>query len=236
MKKRILSVALPLLCFLSLSLFPFPRLTATAEPATLQAGAYACILDEDTYLYASSNERSGLFLLPQTYYVKILDAQSDFTKVEYGTDSATTKRLTGYCKTELLTPVDYVPVTPYFVYTFDVTYRLDGEEKLYPFLNEITLTCAYYGNYPIGSEIYCYALREDTFGYVRLPADFTFIPNSEYADRFNDPTQSPSEPIIQQDTLPPVQIALIAMLCLLAPILAALIIRPNKKQLIFEEE
>lgn len=240
MKKYILFVALPLLYFLSLSLGCFassiPSLTATAETPTLKAGSYACILKDDTYLYASSNERSGLFLLPQTYYVKVLDPQPDFTKVEYGSDTATTKRLTGYCKTELLTPVDYLPVTPYFCYSFDVTYRLEDDNKLYPFLSEITLTCAYYGNYPIGSEVYCYALREDTFGYVRLPSDFTFIPNPEYAERFDKPTQAPAEPTTPQDSLPPVQIALIAILCLLAPILAALIIRPNKKQLVFEEE
>ena len=217
MKKYILSVALPLLYFLTLVLCPFMQtnahLTVLAESPTLKTGSYACILKDDTYLYASSNERSGLFLLPQTYYVKILDSQPDFTKVEYSTDTATSKRLTGYCKTELLTPVDYVPLNPYFNYTFDVTYRLDDDNKVYPFLGEITLTCTYYGNYPIGSELYCYALRGDTFGYVRLPADFTFVPNPEYAERFNQPTQEEqtAQPIEPQDSLPPVQIALIAI-------------------------
>ena len=147
MKQFILSLLCAVILFLTTS--P-PAPTAKAEP-TPANGSYACILVENAYLYATSNERSGLFLIPKTYYVKALEVQGEFTKVEYSTDSEYTKKLTGYCKTAQLTFVDYVPSEPYFYTTFELVYRIDDSDKRYPFLTEITVTCAYYGEYPIDS-------------------------------------------------------------------------------------
>ncbi len=198
--------------------------------------AYACILTDDVYLYASSNERSGLFLLPRTYFVKILDVQTDFTKVEYSTDGEKSKKLTGYCKTEQLTFVDYVPTQPYFYSTFEVTYRLENGNSNYPFLTEITVTCSYYGEYPIGSETYCYVFREDAFGYVPKPTNFNVPINTEYSDRLIEEAPPSEEPTEKEATLPPTQIVTIVLLCLLAPILASLILRPTRKPTPYDDD
>lgn len=230
-----------MLYFLSASAFPLKgnchKATAESSSHTFSVGAYACILTDDVYLYASSNERSGLFLLPRTYFVKTLDIQTDFTKVEYSTDTETSKKLTGYCKTSQLTFVDYVPTQPYFYSTFDVTYRLEDGNANYPFLTEITVTCSYYGEYPIGSETYCYVLRDGAFGYVPKPSNFTVPANTEYSDRLIEETPTEKEePTEETESLPPTQIATIVLLCLLAPILASLILRPTRKTLPYDDE
>jgi hypothetical protein len=238
MKQFIFCVFFPLLYFLTTFFTGYSAQTLHAAAELPQSGTYACILDENAYLYASSNERSGLFLIPKTYYVKTLDVKTDFTKVEYSTDSETTKRITGYCKTSQLTFVDYVPTHPYFHSSFELTYRIDDSDKQYPFLTEITVTCSYYGEYPIGSETYCYVLRDGAFGYVPKPDGFTVPTNTEYADRLtlSQPPESENEPTQKEESLPLSQIVTILLLCLLAPILATLILHPNRKRPTYDDE
>ena len=199
---------------------------------------YACILSDGSYLYASSNERSGLFILPKTYYVKALEIGEPFTKVEYGTDGEHGEKITGYCKTSELTFVDYVPRVPYFQATFDVKYKIEDSDKSYPFLTEITVTCRYFGEYPIGSETFCYVYRGDSFGYVPLPDGFTVPENTEYAEKQKAEEQTKQEEEIPktEESLPPSQIVTIVLLCLLAPILATLILRPTRKPDLYEED
>lgn len=233
MKQFILSVLLSLVLLINSS--P-PRLTEATAQTNAPVGSYACILEENAYLYATSNERSGLFLLPKTYYVKTLDVQGEYTKVEYSTDGEHTKKLTGYCKTAQLTFVDYVPNEPYFYSTFELTYRIDDSDKRYPFLTEITVTCAYYGEYPIGSETYCYVLQGDSFGYVPKPTELTVPVNTEYADRLTSELPLENEQTEEKEILPITQIATILLLCLIAPILATLILRPTRKRPDYDDE
>ena len=108
MKQFIVS-ALAIIFTLIHALLPLQLTTARADTPTT---GYACILTDTAYLYASSNERSGLFLLPKTYYVKTLSVGAEFTKVEYQTDGDGLKAIIGYCKTSELTFVDYTPKTP----------------------------------------------------------------------------------------------------------------------------
>ena len=215
-----------------------PALTlAEAQAQTaIQSGTYACILEENAYLYATSNERSGLFLIPKTYYVKALDVQGEYTKVEYSTDGEHTKKLTGYCKTAQLTFVDYVPNEPYFYSTFELTYRIDDSDKRYPFLTEIKVTCAYSGEYPIGSETYCYVLQGDSFGYVPKPSELTVPINTEYADRQTADEPKEEEEEKTSESLPLPQIAALILLCIIAPVLASLILRPSRSRRDLDDE
>lgn len=242
MKKLLLSLcsALTYLIISCISTRPCPTLTAQAEEITPQpsVSSYACVLTDDVYLYATKSEQSGLFVLPKTYYVKVLSTADDFCKVEYLFDGASTKKITGYCKTEQLTFVDYIPQTPYFYYLFDLTYYVNPDEKDSPLLDKITVTCAYYGSYQIGSNTYCYVLRGDDFGYVPLPTDFSFVENDEYAANTahqNDQPAADQTPTVIQPTNP-VQIAAIVLLCLIIPIVAALILRQPKKSFYEWEE
>lgn len=233
MKKFILAAFLPLLYFLY---FLFPALVAAPvsadESLSLTAGSYACILSDDTFFYPDNSGRKGLFLLPKTYYVKILETGNEYTKIEYLYDDTYVQKLVGYARTDKLTVVDYVPKRPYLYRLFEISYRLDetplGDDA---FLDEIKMTCAYYGDYKIGSETYCYVLRGEEFGYVPKPADFSYDENTEYAEWLalqEQPVTAPA-PSDDEKSSSPAQIAILVALCLLVPVLAALILRPNRK-------
>lgn len=236
MKKFLFAAILP---FLSLFLFLFcfhvgAPPAARADSATPNVGAYACVLQDDAYFYSAPDERRGVFLLPETYYVKLMEYGSEYCKIEYQTDEAAHRRLIGYAKTSALTFVDYVPVRPYLSYVFDVKYKIEnGEITNSSFLTEITVSCAYYGDFSVGSDVYCYVLQGDTFGYIPKPVGLSYEENTEYADYLasletNAPIDS-TAPSEQKPSSSPAQIAILVALCLLVPLLAALILKPPRR-------
>ena len=244
MKKRIFRAILPILVLLYALLVPYtPTLTASAQTAAPKisasentslphAGSYACILSDNAYFYLSDNGKDAIFLLPKTYYVYLLVYDDTYCKVEYLETDAVTQRLTGYVRTDYLAFVDYVPKRPYLHYVFDLTYRLENTSpNKGDSFTELTFQCTYYGDYPIGDTTWCYVLRDGEFGYVPKPEYFHFEENSEYTDYLTSLEQATSQP---QDEKPktassPAQIAILVTLCLLVPLLGALILKPPRK-------
>lgn len=229
MKKRIFALS-AIFLFLIFSLFPFPFLTAKADGDT-----YACILSESVYFYASDDEKTELFILPKTYYVKVLEKGKTFTKVEYLPGSNSLKPLHGYCKTAALTFVAYQPSTPYLDAKFQVTYTVDGYAPSDPLLSPVTFECNYCGEYSVGSKKYAYVLRGEEFTYVPLPSGFTYPLNDEHL------TKLPSDSSLSSSSAQPQpanggQTALLILLAILIPILAALILKPTKKKVFDVEE
>ena len=222
-----------IVCILTLFSGLTSPLTISGSATTPTSGEYACVLQENAFFYSAPDERRGLFLLPATYYVKLLDYGEEYCRIEYLYDGDNVKKLIGYAKTSTLTFVEYTPVQPYFFYLFDVHYRIE-EDGLTDstFLNEITLTCSYYGDYKIGSETYCYVLRGGTLGYVPKPAYLTIPKNKEYEEWVAQQTaaESSTESTSQeQEESSPAQIAILIALCLLVPTLAALILKPPRR-------
>ncbi len=200
-----------------------------AKAATPNA-EYACIVEKNVFFYAAPDETRGLFLLPESYYVKLLTYEADYCRVEYGEDSPTSQALVGYVKTDSLTFVDYVPKIPYFRHEFELRYQIEDGQGGDAFLNTITFTCAYYGDYNVGSKTYCYVLRGDTFGYVPKPTELTVPENPEYAEYLAQKDAADDEPAqTQESTSSPAQIAILVALCLLVPLLAALILKPPRR-------
>ena len=225
MKKFLFAVIFPLFYFIT-ALFPLAPPRQVCADSSLQ---YACVLTDKAYFYTSENEKSGVFILPKTYYVKVLSQSSPYTKVEYLSDGVSTRKLTGYCLTADLTFVDYIPQQPYLFKIFEVTYTAESGEANDPFLDKITLTCSYYGDYTVGSKTYAYVLQGEDFCYVPKPADLFIPENTEYAERTRQDTDEPNGETPTSGTNP-TQIAILVVLCLLVPILAALIFRSSKKQ------
>ncbi len=221
-----------LVLFLCASLIPRPvHAKADSEFSLPSVGDYACILSDDVFFYATPDERKGLFLLPKSYYVRLMEYGSDFCKVEYQRNESAAQRLVGYARTEELTFVDYVPVRPYLYYVFDVKYTIeDAQTGNSSLLTQITLSCVYYGDYRIGSENYCYVLRGEEFGYIPKPSGLSYDLNTEYTDYLASLTPPSSEiPEDPADTASPMQIAILIVICLLVPVLAAFILKPSKK-------
>lgn len=239
MKKRIVRAfasILLLMYFCLGSLFPI-TLTSFAETAPPTRGDYACILQDETYFYAVPEEKRGLFLLPKTYYVQLVEYGETYCKVTYLSDDTHTKQLTGYVRTDQLTFVEYIPQRPYLYYVFDVKYQIQETDKTdSSFLTQLTVTCAYYGDYNVGTEVYCYVLRGEEFGYVPKPESLQYEDNTEYADYLRTVEETKTEPDDNSDTETPnkngistLQIVILAALCLLVPVLAALILKPPRR-------
>jgi hypothetical protein len=175
--------------FFALVLF----LSCFSSPPTARVAAdeeyYACALSERVYFYSSPSDERGLFCLPYTYYVKILANQGDYCYVRYLTDTPPYQAVYGYCKTNDLTFVDYIPARPYLYYTITATYLLsDLADPLIAdgVLSSVTLTYVYYGDLYVGSATYCYVSSEGKTGYLpktmpviyELNDDFTAITSS----------------------------------------------------------
>lgn len=197
------------------------------------SGSYACILEDNTYFYTQPNEECGIFLLPKTYYVKVLDYQANYCKIEYLYDSSLSQKITGYAKTNQLTFVEYTPKRPYLYYVFDVYYQIgDTQIDDSAFLTQLKITCAYYGDFYFGGKTYCYVLRGDTFGYVPKPTTLSYEENTEYADYLSQiPTTAPEQ---TNQNAPIGQIALFVALSLLVPILAAFLLKQSKRNVYYE--
>lgn len=229
MNKKFFITLLSLLLMINLCIPPSPPV-ATAASQPPPSGSYACICTDDVYFYSVPSDHRGIFLLPKTYYVKILDYQSEYCKIEYLYDDVSTRKIIGYVKTSQLTFVDYLPRRPYLYYVFEVEYHIgDGNTGDSGFLDTLTATCAYYGDYQIGTQTYCYVLRDNTFGYIPKPATLYYEENSEYRDWLASQKETENTSSSLAPDSSPAQIAILIALCLLVPILAAMIIKPPKK-------
>lgn len=194
---------------------------STLSKATAAGGyTYACI-GEDCYFYDTPTLTRGVFLLPETYFVKILEEQDAYYRIEYLTDTAFTRKIVGYCRKEKVSPVDFQPTNPYLYRSFDVKYQTGGETGD-GFLTQITLSCAYYGDYRIGEQDYCYVLRGEEFGYVPKPDGFFYERNPEAA-------QTPSSPAKDDSASSPPYL-LFLILALLAPAVAFLLFKSSSKK------
>ncbi len=185
MKKIILALFVVLLAAACI-----PAVTASAEEET---AAYARITQDGVYFYRYADESAGLFILPRTYFVRIIGEAGDFYRVRYLETADAASALEGYCKADEVTPVDYIPETPYLNYSVTVTYRVDSGSMQLPdsFLTEYTLTAVYYGEFAYGSATSYYVLLNGQFGYV--PASACSIVNYPENTEHTEPETPPEE-------------------------------------------
>lgn len=164
MKKFISVLFLTVLCWIN-----FPCNIAQASDFY-----WAKVTSENSLFYAQPDNQSGLFVLPKTYFVKLVDEDENFYKAEY-------KELSGFVKKEDVLPMNGTPICPYFVETFRVF--LPSGAGLYPSTKMATETqiltipylyenLVFYGSIegqtavPDKSNIWHYCRYEDEYGYV----------------------------------------------------------------------
>ena len=201
---------------------PRPALTAAAEEES-----YACALSYDVYLYEAEDETSGLFCIPYTYYVKLLSAGTEYCYVQYSTDSPPYAAVYGYCRTDELHFVDFVPERPFLYYPLDVTYSLAGGAA-FPagddVFSTVTLTYAYYGDYTVGSATYWYVAHEGTQGYLPKTADISYDLNTD----FEASMPENNEQNVGSGDMPVAQIVLGVTLGILAVGVTYYLLRPRR--------
>ena len=207
--------------FLTTVLIPAPRTAASAA----DDGTYAVATGE-VWFYAAADEEEKLFLLPETYYVRVLDAGGTFCTVEYLTDDAPYRKLLGYCRTDALTFVDFVPARPYLRKQITVTYTLPDSGNLgSDEFTKFERTFVYYGDRYDGGQLYLYVLSGDTFGYIPADAPPEFERNDDYLSSVSGET---GDPPAEGTPANAVQIVVIVLACVAAVAVAVILLRGKK--------
>ncbi len=184
-----------------LLLAPALPLPASAEETAPEPReVYAVAARADVWLYAEENEDSGLFLLPYTYYVRVLERGEEYSAVVYGEDAAPYRTVEGYCKTDMLTFVDFVPERPFLKLEVTVTYTVPGSSSQMGngTFDEIERTFHYYGTSYLGTQRYFYVLSDGVFDYIPAARDVNYELNTDYLTETvapapeEEPTAEPS--------------------------------------------
>lgn len=112
--KRFFTVAVVLL-FVFLSIFTIKTTQTKSVSTTNSTSGYAKILTNDCYLLDSPNESSHLFLLEQSYFVKVVDIYDNiFYKIKY-------LEFDGYVEKSKVCFVEEYPKEPFLTgITFDI--------------------------------------------------------------------------------------------------------------------
>lgn len=212
--------------FLILSLcFPlFAPAPVRAEENQESGYGYARVTQEDVYLYSQPQAESGLFILPRSYFVKITGETGDYYRVEYLTGTSATP-VRGYCRTDDVEPVDYIPETPFLLYDTEVTFTVGSADLPDGFFTEYTVPAAFYGTFYYGSSVYYYVNMNGEFGYVPASA----CPPLDYPENTEHmPAETPETPQESGGNANAVNIILICALSVAALGAVYFLFRPAK--------
>ena len=128
--------------------------------ANINTPTYYARVSNNAYLYSQKNVSSALFVLPESYYVKLTSDCGEYYKVRYD-------NLSGYVKKDSVTPVIGKPKTPFLSGASFRVFTSDGATlRTTPTKNStITTTLPinkeirYYGSI-VGDEVYlCFDVR-----------------------------------------------------------------------------
>ena len=175
------------LCVIIISI-SFSLVTPTSRKTVCAAASdakFARISTDDAFLYADAGLTMRKFILPKSYYVRIVSFDSDRCRVTYmdGTDIPT---LEGYVKTVDLLFVDETPVDPYpsLKVTASVDEVLFADDTRYQPKCVISRgAVAYYiGEIAVGGESLLYVYASGNVGYVRRSSfnDFSLPDHPSY--------------------------------------------------------
>lgn len=214
-----------------LFLFPSPVLCVRAEEAASPAAeVYAVAARNDVWLYAEENEESGLFLLPYTYYVRVEERGEEFSSVVYGTDEAPYRAVHGYCKTEMLTFVGFIPERPFLKLEVTLTYTVPGtsSEMGNGTFDEIERTFHYYGTSYLGTQRYFYVLSDGVFDYIPAARDVNYELNTDYLTDVSAPAEELPVEEESSSALSGIEIAALILGILAVAAIAFFVLRGRK--------
>ena len=178
-------------------LFALAALAAFACPQTALAAEeeaqYARVIRGGVYLYEEADADTGLFELPESWFVRVTARLGEYCAVAYLEGVQGRTPVQGYCKTEELLFVAYVPETPYLFFDVDVTFTAGDPSLPDGFFTTYTVPAAYYGSFSFGSATYCYVELDGSFGYVPASACSTldYPRNTEYTEQEAAPAEEP---------------------------------------------
>lgn len=225
MKRILLILSMISVCAFSV-FFPAPSVAAHAEAAEPSAAAetYAVAATEGVWFYSEANSAKGLFILPFSYYVKVLDDASPFCEVQY-------LDKTGYCLRSDLLFVDFVPNRPFLRYNYTLSYPLENGSAIGSgAFDSAERDVSFYGTFPFGTQTYYYVYADGIYDYVLKTQEINYDFNTDYLT----PTGGEAEgdkPTSAEGGLTGVQIAVICIFCALAVAVAFFVLRGKKPPL-----
>ncbi len=181
--KRFSSLFIILFLLSALSLAALPSPDFPIAEANAQEELYAVAENPDVWFYREENEDTKLFCIPHTYYVKVISRGEKFTYCEYLKDNAPYRKIQGYCLTDSLTFVDFVPQRPYLFREVTVEYVLPGASLGEGKFNGLKETFVYYGTRYENGQLYFYVGKNGEFDYVPRDEELTFELNTDYLPR-----------------------------------------------------
>lgn len=207
-----------------------PEKTAHAESAETD-GTYAVAAQHDVWFYSEANENKGLFILPYSYYVKVLKVSRPFCEVEYLEDAAGYEKITGFCRYDDLLFVDFVPKRPYLHLNLTLVYSLNDPEGFEGgSLGTYERSVTFYGTYYNGTALKYYVYADNQFAKVS-PSDIKEEVKYEYNTDYLTPTSgetSGGNKTSSGEGLSGIQIAVICIVCAAAVAVAFFVLRGKK--------
>ncbi len=136
-----------------------PKASITVNAASNNA-TYAKILD-NCYFYEKQESSSGMFILPESYYVKILSKGSIFHRVSYLDEDDFATAVQGYVlATSVHIIENYIPQNPYLQYKVSVTFKINilktnrVNDTYDSPLDEIQIELPFYGISKVNTKVY----------------------------------------------------------------------------------
>ncbi len=216
----------------ALGLFLLVAASFFSPPISARADVlrYAVAANDGVWFYASENEDERLFLLPESYYVRVLSEEENFSAVEYLVNDPPFRKVVGYCQTAALTFVDFIPARPFLKKELTVSYTLHNGGADFgdrPVFSEIERSYVYYGMRYEGGVSYAYVLYEGSFGYIPVEGEPAFEKNDDYLSVSTEPEEGASPEA--KGGLSAAQIAVICVVCVAAVAAAVFILRGRRR-------
>ena len=190
---------------------------------------YAVAPDTNVWFYASESEDSRLFLLPETYYVRVLHAGDVYTAAEYLENDPPYRKVMGYCRTDALQFVDFIPSRPFLRRQITVSYTLGGTGAApgYEFA-DVERTFVYYGERYEHGQLYFYVLEGETFGFIPAEEPLDFERNDDWLAPPTVPSGGTGGEGTEKPSSPVWQIVLLCAACVAAVAVAFLVLRGRR--------
>ncbi|MDE7158558.1 MAG: hypothetical protein K2N74_03190 [Clostridiales bacterium] len=194
--------------------------------ARAEGERYAVAAERNVWFYSEASEGTGLFILPYTYYVKVVSEGEVFCAVEYLYDSLPYRKLRGYCKKSALTFVDFVPVRPGLLREVTISYNLPAEYGALGNGNfkHIEQTFVYYGHRYEQNSLYFYVAKDGIFDYVPATEELTYELNTDYLP----PPPEENEPTAETGGISTVHVVVICLVCAAAVVIAVSVMRGKR--------
>lgn len=220
-----------LFLLIAMSILSPTAVTARADGET-PAELYAVADSREVYFYSEPKESSGLFILPYTYYVKVISLGDPFCRVEYLDDTAPYRKITGYCKKSEITFVDFTPARPFLRREITVRYSLDNNRPAIGTgtFDSVEVNYLYYGSYRAGTSLFHYVYANGEFGYVPADEEILYDLNTDYLEQVSATLPPVQEDPAATSSLSAVQITVICVLCVAVVGIAAFVLRGKRTE------